>query len=332
MNQEKKIPLLVITGPTAAGKTSTAIKVARLKNGEIVSADSMLVYRYMDIGTAKPSKEEQRLVPHHMIDIVNPDDDFNVALYQRKAKKIIEKIYKRKKLPILAGGTGLYIRSVIDNYNFSQAKENKELRERLKYEAERYGSEVLHRRLREVDDESAARLHPNDTRRIIRALEVYYQTGKPICQHWKKKIDSEKYRLAIFGLTMERKLLYRRINERVEKMIAEGLIEEVKWLLQNGYGPHLTSMKGLGYKEIAAYLNGRISLDEAVYLLKRNTRRFAKRQLTWFRRDKRIMWIDVEKCSGVAEVAQRIIECIGRNILSSVENFNREKYSTEGTQ
>ncbi len=295
-------PLVVICGPTATGKSDAAVIVAERLNGEIVSADSMLVYRGMDIGTAKPSPSEMRGIPHYLIDIVEPDQEYSAALFQEQARTIIEDIMKRKKLPILVGGTGLYIGAVIDDYDFSGACGSDQFRKDLLKEAEEHGTSKLHERLREIDPKAAAKLHPNDARRIIRALEVYKFTGAPISSF--QKIDrtrSSKYNLLMFGLILEREKLYKKIEQRIDSMIEAGLVDEVQRLLNRGFSPALSSMRGLGYKEIVEYLEGNLSLDQAVDILKRNTRRFAKRQMTWFRRDNRIKWLnpDLVDVSGV---------------------------------
>ncbi|MDF9406820.1 MAG: tRNA dimethylallyltransferase [Pelotomaculum sp. PtaB.Bin013] len=304
-------PLLVIAGPTATGKSEVAVHVAGAIGGEIVSADSMLVYRQMDIGTAKPTKEVMRGVPHHLINIVDPDQDYSVAIYQERAREVIADIQARGRLPVLTGGTGLYIRSVIDHYDFTGACRDESLRAKLLSEAQNNGCESLHLRLAEVDRQSAAKLHPRDVRRVIRALEVYYLTGKPLSSYWKmEKCAEPLYNLVFIGLTMARGELYRRIEQRVEAMIGAGLVDEVRGLLNAGYSPGLTSMQGLGYKEIVAHLAGELSLPEAVELLKRNTRRFAKRQLTWFRRDGRIKWLAVDPPMGLQSAVQEIIRNI----------------------
>jgi tRNA dimethylallyltransferase len=278
--------------------------------GEIVSADSMLVYRGMDIGTAKPTAAQMCGIPHHLIDIIDPDQEYNAALFQVQARAVIADILKRRKLPLLVGGTGLYIRAVIDNYDFSGSSSELYRRE-LQEEAAAHGSAQLHQRLQEVDPGTAAKLHPNDNRRIIRALEVYKHTGRPISSY--HKIDQPGrpiYDLLMFGLTSNREILYQRIEQRVDYMIRSGLVEEVQGLLNRGFSPDLSSMRGLGYKEIAEYLAGRMSLIQAVDILKRNTRRFAKRQMTWFRRDKRIRWLDPDR----QDVAEAIILEINRFI------------------
>jgi len=298
---------VVITGPTATGKSEVGVLVAERTDGEIVSADSMLVYRGMVIGTAKPTRGEMRGIPHHMIDIVEPDQEYSVALFQEQARSVINDIYGRNKLPVLVGGTGLYIRAVVDDYDFSGARGDNSLRERLAVEAKELGPESLYRRLCEMDPRVAAKLHPKDTRRVIRALEVYHLTGKPISSYQRlEESDHPLYHLFMFGLTMDRERLYQRIEQRVDRMIAVGLIDEVRGLLRRGYGVELNSMRGLGYKEIAAHLTGTLSLEQTVELLKRNTRRFAKRQLTWFRRDQRIRWYNMDECGSCEAVAKEI--------------------------
>lgn len=316
---EKQCPLLVILGPTATGKTDVAIEVALLTGGEVVSADSMLVYKYMDIGTAKPTPEECKGVVHHLIDIVRPDEEFSVAHYQERAKSAIKGIYSRGKLPILAGGTGLYIQSVVDGYQFGEVRINYGFREELKQYAGRYGNAALHKRLQIVDPETAARLHPNDRKRIIRALEVYKETGRTMSSLNAEQQRKPVYDAYLFGLYMPREELYERVNKRVDKMLEEGLVEEVKNLQNAGYDAGLVSMQGLGYKEIIAYLKGKIDLEEAVYLIKRNTRRFAKRQLTWFRRDSRIKWINVKDYGDFREIALEIINQ-AEGVTKSVSN------------
>ena len=304
-------PLIVITGPTATGKSDVGILVAEQLSGEIISADSMLLYRHMNIGTAKPTLEERQGIPHHMIDIADPDQEYSVALYQNEARHLITETLKRNNLPILVGGTGLYIRAVIDPYEFGAASGKPELRERLLIEAEREGYDKLHRRLLEVDPEAASKLHPRDSRRIIRALEVYYLTGQPISSYNKLNQNHRPlYRLFMFGLNMERSRLYQRIEQRVDSMLAAGLVEEVQSLLERGYSKELNAMRSLGYKEIAAYLTGELSYEEAIEFLKRNTRRFAKRQLTWFRRDERIRWLDIDEYGSLDAVAKEITKSI----------------------
>lgn len=300
-----RLPLLVITGPTAAGKSAVAVEVALRINGEIISADSMMVYRGMDIGTAKPTLAERKGVPHHLIDVVDPGEDFSVAAFQALAEELIYQINARGRLPVLVGGTGLYIRAVLNGYRFVGGVD-KELRHRLAEEARRYGVAHLHERLRSVDPEAAQRLHPNNVKRIIRALEVYYHTGESITKAASFKAVPA-YDALVYGLFFERQELYRRIEARVDAMLKKGLVGEVRELLRRGLRRNSTAMQALGYKEIAAYVTGELSLEEAVCLLKRNTRRFAKRQFTWFRRDSRIRWLDAGNYSGPEGLAEEII-------------------------
>lgn len=310
-----KKPLIVILGPTAVGKTGTSIRVALRLNGEIISTDSMQIYKYMNIGTAKPTKEEMKGIKHHMIDVVAPDRDFTVADFQRTARACIKQIQSKGKLPIAVGGTGLYINSLVYNMDFTETVSDPELREELKKLANERGNEHLFKMLERVDSETADRLHPNDVKRVIRALEVYHCSGKPISYyHRQSRKTIISYNPIMIGLRMNRKDLYRRINERVDKMIEEGLVEEVKVLLAKGYSREMNSMLGLGYKEIIAYLEGKCSLEEAVEILKRDTRRFAKRQFTWFRRDDRIFWIDIEKFHSIDELSDFMIEYIESRI------------------
>lgn len=288
--QIKKIPLLVICGPTASGKTALAIEAAGRFGGEIVNADSMQIYKYMDIGTAKPTPEELAAAKHHLIGFVDPRESFSVADYVPLAHDAIYDIYSRGRLPILAGGTGLYITSVVNDVTFGDGGSDPELREELNRLAEERGAEYLLGILSEFDPESAERLHPNNTRRIIRAIEFYRTTGKTISEHQREtKLTESRYEPIMVMPDYERDVLYERINIRVDKMLAEGLTDEVKRLLELGCTPELQSMQGIGYKEMIEYISGKISLEECAELIKMNTRRYAKRQLTWFRRDERIV-------------------------------------------
>ncbi|HPU35332.1 MAG TPA: tRNA (adenosine(37)-N6)-dimethylallyltransferase MiaA [Bacillota bacterium] len=310
-NIQKLPPLVVITGPTATGKSEVGVMVAEKLGGQIISADSAQVYRGMDIGTAKPTPAERQGITHHLIDIVDPDQEYSAALFQEQARTIISDLTRRKILPVMVGGTGLYIRAVIDPFNFSNTKGDPLLRKRLLKEATLHGPEALHGKLSEVDPVAASRLHPRDLRRVIRALEVYYLTGETISSHQSRdETGKPLYNLFMFGLTMARDKLYKRIEERVDKMIAAGLIDEVRRLLEKGYSPELSSMRSLGYKEIIKYLSGELTLEQAVEILKRNTRRFAKRQLTWFRRDQRIKWLDLDKLGGLNIAAQKITDSL----------------------
>jgi len=309
--QNEKLPLIIIAGPTAVGKTSISIEVAKKINGEIISADSMQVYKYMDIGTAKISKEEMNGIKHYLIDEVTPDEDFSVSDFQTKANEYINLIYNNGKLPIVVGGTGLYINSLVYDLDFTQAVSNWKLREEYQDKARRFGNQYIHNELKKVDIESACRIHVNDTKRIIRALEVYYETGKPMSYFYRNfRKENKKFNIIYYCLNMNRDRLYDRINNRVDDMLEKGLIDEVKNLLNMGYSENLVSMQGLGYKEIIQYLKGNCSLDEAIEILKRNSRRFAKRQLTWFRREERVHWIDVDSYDNKKQLVDYIIKDI----------------------
>ena len=308
---ENKDNLLVLTGPTGIGKTAISIDIAKKLKGEIISADSMQIYRYMDIGTAKITLEEMDNIPHYMLNIVYPDEEFTVADFKNKAEKYIEKINKSGKLPILTGGTGLYLNSIVYELKFTKVEANEELRKEYDYLADMYGNQYIHDELYKVDAISANRININDRQRIIRALEIFYETGKPMSYYNKNfRKETEKYNLTMIGLTMDRAKLYSRINKRVDFMIEEGLIDEVRKLMDMGYSTELVSMQGIGYKEIISYLEGEAKLDETIEILKRNTRRYAKRQLTWFRRDNRIKWIDINQYDSIEEVSETIISYI----------------------
>lgn len=310
-------------GPTAVGKSEIALEVAADLDAEIVSVDSVQIYRGLNIGTAKLLPHQQvskagQPIKHHLIDIVDPDEPFSVADYQRLAREVIKDIHGRGRLPLLVGGTGLYFQAVVDPYFFAPGARDEALRARLKEEAERHGNAYLYQLLHRVDPAAARRIHPHDQKRIIRALEVYILTGQPISTTWRKGLTGSPYRLALAGLTMERKLLYRRINERVDKMIEAGLVEEARDLLLQGYSADLPALQALGYKEIIAYLQGQLNLIEAIELLKRNTRRYAKRQLTWFRRDPRIVWWEV-KPGEIEEISSAIARWMAGQLGIDVE-------------
>ncbi|MBW5456868.1 tRNA (adenosine(37)-N6)-dimethylallyltransferase MiaA [Clostridium sporogenes] len=307
------INLLILAGPTAVGKTDISIKLAKKLNGEIISADSMQIYKYMDIGSAKITKEEMKDIPHHLIDVVAPHEEFNVASFKTLAEKCIKDIWTRGKLPIIAGGTGLYINSLIYNYDFTDADRDENYREYLNKLSEDKGKEYVHSLLKDIDKESYEKLYPNDFKRVVRALEVYKITGKSISEYTKeneKKLYDIPYNVNYFVLNMNREVLYERINKRVDIMMDKGLIEEVKKLESMGYTPDMQSMKGIGYKEILFYLKGDISLDEAIYLIKKGSRNYAKRQLTWFRKDKRSIWIDKDKYRSEEEIVDKIIKIV----------------------
>lgn len=303
--------VIIIAGPTASGKTKISIELAKDINGEIVSADSMQIYKYMDIGTAKPDKEEMSGIKHYLMDVVYPDEEFSVARFQELALKYIDEILQKGKVPIVAGGTGLYINSLIYNINFSETISDWDLRERLKKEAQERGNEYLHEKLKEIDPDAAKRIHVNDLKRVIRAIEVFEYTKKTISYHQEvSRLNPPKHKFLIIGLMMDRERLYDRINRRVDSMIERGLVEEVKKLISLGYDKNTVAMQGLGYKEILAYLRGEISFEDAIYLLKRDTRRYAKRQITWFKRIENIHWIDVDKYESEEEILKNIKDYI----------------------
>lgn len=306
-------PLLVIVGPTAVGKTAFCIELAQRLPAEVVTADSMQVYRGMDIGTAKPTPEERRGVPHHGIDLVDPEEECNVADYRRHALRAIASIHERGKLPILSGGTGLYVRAVVDEFLFPERGADWEFRRRLEADAERLGRAAIHQRLKEVDPDTAARLHPNDLRRVVRALEVYERTGKPLSEHLKEaRGQGSMFDLLMFGLIRPREELYERINQRVLDQIRAGLVEEVSALMRRGLDEDDVAMKGLGYKEIIAYLKGRVTLEEAVRVLQRDTRHYARRQLTWFRADKRVQWLDLSSFPSFSDAVDHVLDAVRR--------------------
>ena len=287
-----KIPLIVVAGPTASGKTSLAIDIAKTLDGEIVCADSMQIYKYMDIGTAKATRDEQAQCPHHLMDIVEPDCEFSVADYTELAHKTISDIVSRGKTPIMCGGTGLYIDSVVNDVEFGEFENDYTLRRELEELAKKEGPQRLIDMLSEFDPISAKKLHPNNLKRIIRAIEFYKVSGIPISEHQHMtKLKESRYSAVEFIIDRERCELYDRINRRVDIMMNEGLTDEVKMLMGRGYSPELNSMQGIGYKELIAYFDGKSTLDEAVDAIKQNSRRYAKRQLTWFRRNENIHWL-----------------------------------------
>lgn len=291
-----KKPLIVLTGPTAVGKTELSIQLAQKVNGEIISADSMQVYKYMDIGTAKIMPCEMQGIKHYLVDEIMPQNEFNVVIFQQLAKKYMEEIYRKGKIPILVGGTGFYIQAVLKDIDFTETKTGSDYRLELEKLAKEKGQEYLHNLLHQVDEKAARSIHVNNVKRVIRALEYYKETGQQISFHNEEEAKKEvPYNFVYFVLNMERNLLYERINLRIDKMLEEGLIGEVEKLAGMGLKKDMVSMQGLGYKEILSYLNKEITLEEATYLLKRDTRRFAKRQLTWFRREEDITWIEKEK-------------------------------------
>lgn len=288
-----KRPLVILTGPTAVGKTALSVSLAKAIGGEIISADSMQVYRHMDIGSSKVTKEEMQGVPHHLIDVLEPTEEFNVVLFQQMARQAVKEILDRGHIPILVGGTGFYIQALLYDIDFTENDEDTALRRSLEEFARQEGAEALYERLRAVDPESCESIHANNTKRVIRAIEFYEKTGKKISLHNREqRKNSPSYRFVYFVLNDDRDTVYRRIDARVDLMMEKGLVEEVRALQAMGCHKGMVSMQGLGYKEILSCLEGEISLEEAVYLIKRDTRHFAKRQLTWFRREKEVIWIE----------------------------------------
>lgn len=294
-----KRPLIILTGPTAVGKTELSLSLAKAVNGEIISADSIQIYKYMDIGSAKILPQEMDGVRHYLIDELLPDEEFHVVRFQQMAKECIEDIYRRGKVPVLVGGTGFYIQAVLYDIDFSDSVSDGTLRKKYEDLAQQYGNAYVHELLRQVDEASAQVIHANNIKRVIRALEYYEQTGEKISEHNECQHQKESpYQFCYFVLNRDRESLYSRIDQRVDAMMDQGLLSEVEKLKKMGYGSHLVSMQGLGYKEIYAYLEGRISLEEAVYRIKRDTRHFAKRQLTWFRRERNVTWVNYEDFHG----------------------------------
>ena len=288
-----KKPLIVLTGPTAVGKTKLSINLAKAVNGEIVSADSMQVYKYMDIGSAKIMPDEMQGVPHHLVDVLMPEEEFHVARFQAMAKEAMKGIYERGRVPILVGGTGFYIQAVVRDIDFTETDTDMQYRRELEDYAKEHSPQALHEKLREVDPAAADEIHANNVKRTVRALEFFYQTGTRISEHNQEQKEKESpYGTRYFVLNDIRSRLYERIDRRVEQMLDMGLVEEVRMLQRRGLTKEMVSMQGLGYKEILDYLDGRCSLEEAVYTLKRDTRHFAKRQLTWFRHEKDVIWVN----------------------------------------
>lgn len=288
-----KKPLIILTGPTAVGKTKASIGLAKALNGEIISADSMQVYKHMDIGSAKIRPEEMQGVKHYLVDVLEPDEEFHVVRFQQMAKQAMEEIYAKGKVPIVVGGTGFYIQALLYDIDFTENEEDTEYRRELEEIVKEKGAEYLHGMLREVDPASADTIHANNVKRVIRALEFHKLTGQKISEHNEKERKKESpYEFCYFVLNDDRKLLYDKIDLRIDQMMEEGLLEEVRALKDRGCTKDMVSMQGLGYKEILDYLNGECTLEEAIYVLKRDTRHFAKRQLTWFRRERDVIWID----------------------------------------
>ncbi|WP_208592632.1 tRNA (adenosine(37)-N6)-dimethylallyltransferase MiaA [Gracilibacillus suaedae] len=309
-----KEKLIVIVGPTAVGKTALSIEVAKKFNGEVISGDSMQIYRGLDIGTAKVTEAEKAGVPHYMIDILDPVDSFSVADFQKQVQENIDRILEKNKRPIIAGGTGLYIQSVLYDYQFADSERSNEYHEQIEIEMEREGIDYVYQRLQQVDPLQAEKIHPNNRRRLIRALEVYDRTGMTMTEYQQKQQVESRYDFRIVGLEMDRSLLYERINQRVDQMVEEGLIDEVKRLYQAGL-ENSQAMRGIGYKEILPYIRGEQSLEEAIDTLKRNSRRFAKRQYTWFKNKMPVDWYSI-----TVETKNQVFQ----NILADLEGFYKE--------
>ena len=288
-----KRPMIILAGPTAVGKTAASIRLAKAVGGEIISADSMQVYRHMDIGSAKIRPEEMEGVPHYLVDVLEPEEDFNVVRFQQMAKAAAEEIYARGRIPIAAGGTGFYIQALLYDIDFTENDGDSSFRRELEKTAEEKGGEYLHALLQEADPEAALQIHPHNIKRMIRALEFHHQTGGKISEHNETEREKESpYNFAYFVLTDERSRLYDRIDRRVDLMMEEGLLDEVRFLKERGVRRDSTAMQGLGYKELYAFLDGEYPLEEAVRIIKRDTRHFAKRQLTWFKRERDVIWAD----------------------------------------
>lgn len=312
--QEKR-NVIFVAGPTAVGKTKYAIEIAKAFHGEIISADSMQIYKYMDIGSAKPTKEELAQAKHYLVDEIDPRDEFSVAEYQALAKSCIEKVFGEGKIPVVSGGTGLYLNSLIYDMDFSVMPKQAGFRKQLEEEAKEFGFEYVHNKLKRLDPAAAARIHPNNLKKVIRALEVYETTGEGIREFQESFVPTQDYGCILIGLSRERGELYRRIDERVDRLIEAGLIKEVEALLKKGLTENSISMKGIGYKEMISYLHGEFDLSEAVRLVKRNTRRYAKRQLTWLRRYPDMIWFDLSEYPSEKEALSAIFDAIRSRIV-----------------
>lgn len=324
MKQEyqTKKPLIILTGPTAVGKTKLSIELAKAVNGQMISADSMQVYRHMDIGTAKIRSEEMQGIPHYLIDVLEPWESFDVVRFQTMAKEALGKIYAAGAIPIVVGGTGFYIQALLYDIDFDENDLETDYRAELQAFADQHGAEALHDRLRQVDERSALMIHPNNIKRVIRALEFYHQTGTRISEHNETQRQKESpYRFVYFVLDDERERIYQRIDQRIDQMMQQGLVAEVKQLRDMGCTRDMVSMQGLGYKEILAYLDGECTLEEAVYILKRDTRHFAKRQLTWFRREHEVLWIKRQEYPDDTAMLQAMLSQLPPEFLQNNYSF-----------
>ncbi|GIM32783.1 tRNA (adenosine(37)-N6)-dimethylallyltransferase MiaA [Paraclostridium bifermentans] len=309
----KKIPLVILTGPTAVGKTNLSIQLAKKMNMEIISADSMQIYKYMDVGSAKVTEDEMNGVKHYLIDEVTPDYSFSVSEFQERANDYINQIVKKGKLPLVTGGTGLYLNSLIYNMDFAKSDADNELREMLRLDLEENGIDYMYEKLKSLDEEAANRIHKNNTKRVIRAIEVC-MSGKKMSDFSNDLKLNEKYEPIIIVLNRDREHLYRRINKRVDIMISQGLEDEVKTLLNMGYSSDLVSMQGIGYKEIIKYLNNEYTYEEAIEIIKRDSRRYAKRQLTWFRRYENAKWFDLDNYNDEKILLDDVISYIEKKV------------------
>lgn len=309
--------IIVIVGPTAVGKTYISVELAKKLNTEIISADSMQIYKGMNIGTAKITEEEKQGIIHHMIDIINPDEEYSVSEFKYDAEKIIDRLLSENRIPIIVGGSGLYVNSLIYDLDFGNTKSNKKLREYYTYYYKEHGEDALYDKLLKIDPVAAEKIHKNNIKRIIRALEVYDITGVKFSElNTDIRKKSNKYDCILIGLSMERKVLYERINQRVDEMLSKGLVDEVNSLIKKGYRKNLVSMRGIGYKEIIEYLEGNTDYEEAVNTLKQNTRRFAKRQYTWFLKDENVKWFSMDNPSEIDKTLDSIVEYISTRIDS----------------
>lgn len=317
-------PLIILTGPTAVGKTALSIGLAKAVGGEIISADSMQVYRGMDIGTAKIRPVEMQGVPHHLIDVLDPREPFHVAAFQEYCNQCMAEIYGRGHIPILVGGTGFYIQAVLYQIDFTQTEQDAAYREQLQREAENRGAEMLHRQLAQVDPEAAGQIHPHNVKRVIRALEYYRQTGKKISEHnAQEQQKTSPFHFRYYVLSLPREILYERINQRVDKMRLDGLEDEVRRLSKSGCTRDLISMQGLGYKEILQALDGEISMEDAYRKIKQETRHFAKRQMTWFRREREVTWLDKDKFGDEQALLEYCIQDLQNHGILSNREGNR---------
>lgn len=313
-------PLVILTGPTAVGKTDLSIRLAKKINGAIISADSMQVYRYMDIGSAKIMPKEMQGIPHYLIDRLEPSEEFNVVRFKQMAESALSEIYQNGKIPIVTGGTGFYIQALLYDIDFNKEEEDSSFRQGMTDYAKLHGAHALHEKLRDIDPVSYETIHENNVKRVIRALEYYHLNKTPISLHNQEQHEKQSpYNFAYFVLTDDRQRLYQRIDKRVDLMMERGLLEEVKSLHAMGYHRDMVSMQGLGYKEILDYLEGNCSLEEAVYIIKRETRHFAKRQLTWFRRERDVIWLDKNKYDEDAILQQMIETLTGKGITNESE-------------